>query len=300
MSNWQLAQWQTWDWETPWLVGTGRFIVHLILLSLVILLAWQSAKLVWLWQTEADAARVADIEVPAAQQRPPQNPAVYDLFPGVAKPKPVRKRPAAPKKLRLSLRGVYATSDPKNGLALISSANAEPRKYRVEEQIQKNVNLHEVYADYVVLLRGSDFIELALPKNTKGIEPLSPTSDSPVVTGMPGDPVILKKPQVVRKLQRYRRQLQDNPMAMGSLINGVPVMRAGKIHGLRVAPGTDPMLLSQLGLKKGDILLSLNDTSVNDLKNLPALLETLSKDKQFDLILERQGEVQTLNIYLEL
>jgi type II secretory pathway component PulC len=60
------------------------------------------------------------------------------------------------------------------------------------------------------------------------------------------------------------------------------------------------MLLSQLGLKKDDILLSLNDTSVNDLKNLPSLLETLSKAKQFDLVLERQGEVQTLNIYLEL
>ena len=300
LSNWRLAQWQTWDWEAPWLAGSGRLIVHLMLLSLVILLAWQSAKLVWLWQTEADADRVAAIEVPVAQQQPSQDPAVYDLFPGVAKPKPVRKRPVAPKKLRLTLRGVYATGDPKAGLALISSANAEPRKYRTGAQIQKNVSLHEVYADHVVLLRGSDFIELALPKNTKGIEPLNRASASPVVTGMPGDPIILKKPQVVRKLQRYRRQLQDNPMAMGSLINGVPVMRAGKIHGLRVAPGTDPMLLSQLGLKKDDILLSLNDTSVNDLKNLPSLLETLSKAKQFDLVLERQGEVQTLNIYLEL
>ena len=45
---------------------------------------------------------------------------------------------------------------------------------------------------------------------------------------------------------------------------------------------------------------SLNDTAVNDVKNLPGLLRTLSEDKQFDLVLERQGIVQTLNIYLEL
>ncbi|MEL6710288.1 MAG: type II secretion system protein GspC [Pseudomonadota bacterium] len=292
-----LEWWQTRDWDSPWLVRTARLVAHLVLLSLVILLSWQLANLVWLWQTEAGTAEVAVSGVTATQPQQAPAPAIYDLFPGVVKPKPIKTRPAAPKKLRLTLRGVYATSDPKAGLALISSANAAPRKYVVGAQIQSGVTLYEVYADHVVLLRGSDFVELALPKNTRGIEQRRAPAK---LTGMPGDPVILQKPQLVRKLQRYRQQLRDNPMAMGRLINGVPVMRAGKIHGLQVAPGTDPVLLTELGLERGDILISLNDTAVNDIKNLPGLLRTLSEDKQFDLVLERQGIVQTLNIYLEL
>ncbi len=290
-----LEQWQTWDWDTPWLVRLARLLAHLVLLSLVILLAWHTAHLVWLWQTETD--NLAAIVVPAAQPQSQSDPAVYDLFPGAAQTRPVKPRPVAPARLRLTLRGVYATDDPKTGLALISSANAAPRKYLVGAQIQTGVSLHGVYADHVVLLRGSEFVELTLPRNTQGIE----QQVAPVRSvGIPGEPVILQQPQVVRKLQRYRRQLQDNPMAMSRLISGAPVMRTGRIHGLQVAPGTDPVLLGQLGLQKGDILISLNDIAVNDIKNLPGLLSTLSEDKQFELVLERRGVVQTLNIYLEL
>ncbi len=290
-----LEQWQTWDWEAPWLVRSARLLAHLVLLSLVILLAWQSANLVWSWQTET--GRSAATVVPAAQPQQQPDPAVYDLFPGAAQPRPVKSRPVAPARLRLTLRGVYATDDPKTGLALISSANAAPRKYLVGAQIQTDVSLHGVYADHVVLLRGNEFVELTLPRNTQGIEQRATPAR---LTGMPGEPVILQQPQVVRKLQRYRRQLRDNPMAMGRLISGMPVMRTGQIHGLQVAPGTDPVLLGQLGLEKGDILISLNDIAVNDIKNLPGLLSTLSEDKRFELVLERRGVVQTLNIYLEL
>lgn len=294
MNAW-LEQWQTWDWDAPWLVRCARLLAHLVLLSLVILLAWQSANLVWLWQTET--GNLVATVVPAAQPQQPQNPTVYDLFPGAVQPQPVKARPVAPAKLRLTLRGVYATDDPKTGLALISAANAAPRKYVVGAQIQADVSLHEVYPAHVVLLRGTELVELALPKNTRGIEQRTVPDK---LSEIPGDPIILQQPQVVRKLQRYRRQLQDNPMAMGRLISGAPVMRAGRIYGLQVAPGTDPMLIGQLGLEKDDILVSLNDTAVNDIKNLPRLLRTLSEDKQFELVLERQGVLQTLNIYLEL
>lgn len=304
MNAW-LDQWRAWSVrasagaQQPWVATLANVLARLIFGLCVVWLAWRLAVLFWLVQNEQDTAAYPAGETPIKTAKPNvAAPAVYDLFAGAAKPTKVVKptKPSAPRSLRLTLHGVYATDDPKQGFALISSAKAKPKNYAVAAPVKPGVTLHEVYSDRVILLRGGDLIALRLPKNNQGIQ--QQTMSKPTAQGMPGDPVILQKPTVLRKLQRYRKQLQQNPMAMGRLINGNPVMRRGQIYGVRVAPGTDPLLMGELGLKKGDILISLNDTGLNDLKNLPTLLKTLSEDKQFELTLERNGTVQTLNIYL--
>jgi general secretion pathway protein C len=286
--------------EQPWVEKLSQWIARGLLIGLVLILAWQLAVLLWLLLEDTDPATITYPSggISTSVKNVPTVPAVYDLFANTAKPVVVKKQPIAPKNLRLTLHGLYATSDPKQGFALISSARGTPKNYAVDESIKPDVVLSEIYADRVLLLRNGTLVTLMLPKNTKGIQ--QKMVAKPVVLGMPGDPVILQKPQLLRKLKRYRRQLQQNPMAMGRLINGSPVMRKGQIYGVKVDAGTDPLLINELGLQPGDILLNLNDTPLNDIKNLPVLIKALSEDKQFDITLERGGEVQTLNIYLEM
>ena len=284
----------------PWMLGLSRFIARAVLIGLVLVLAWQSAVLLWLLLEERDATAVAyPAQQPSATQGQSAVPTVYDLFAGVTKPMAVPKpRPVAPKNLRLTLHGLYATGDPKQGFALISSARKKPQNYAIGEQIKQGVTLNEVYADRVLLLRDGELISLMLPKDTKGMP--QTTATKPIPLGALGEPVIVREQQVLRKLNRYRKQLQQNPMAMGRLIGGSPVMRDGRIYGVKIKPGTDPLLMDQLGLQKGDILVDLNGTSLDDIKNLSTVIKALSEDKQFDITLERAGEVRTLNVYLEM
>lgn len=290
---------QTWS-DQPWAVGLSRFVARVILISLVLVLAWQSAVLLWLLLEENDAQAIAPAKQPSVVRNQPAVPAIYDLFAGAAKPPaPAPKpKPVAPKNLRLTLQGVYATDDPKQGFGLISSAKKKPQTYRVGDTIKSGVTLKEVYADRVLLSRNGELISLVLLKDTKGIT--QTTSTKPMVSGALGEPVIVQEKQVLRKLNRYRQGLKQNPMAMGRLIRGSPVMRHGHIYGVKVSPGTDPLLINQVGLKQGDVLVDLNGTAFNDIKNLPTLIKTLSEDNQFDITVERDGDVRILSVYLEM
>lgn len=290
---------QTWT-DQLWLVGLSRFVARVILISFVLVLAWQSAVLVWLLLEENDVQAIAPTQPPSVARSQPAAPAIYDLFAGVTKPPaPIQKpKPVAPKNLHLTLQGVYATDDPKQGFALISSAKKKPQSYQVGDTVKPNVTLTEVYADRVSLLRHGEVVSLVLLKDTKGITQVVPTRPMPL--GALGEPVIVQEKNVLRKLNRYRQRLQQNPMSMGSLVKGNPVMRDGRIYGIKVKPGADPLLIEQLGLKKGDVLVDLNGTALNDIKNLPTLIKSLSEDKQFDITVERDGEVRTLNVYLEM
>lgn len=282
--------------------GVRQQLPRWLLVIGILLLAWQLVVVTWslIGADNRDEApmQVANQKTPSADA--PKQANAYDLFEAERKAirkadKPVRKN------LDLVLHGVIAKSDPKQGSALISGKNPLPQVYRVGEQVSPGVTLDEIYPTYVLLLRGETYEQLSLPKSDAvGLqkEPKKPTK--PPTTAVNGEPVIVNKPNVTRKLTRYRKQLQENPMALAQLLRGKPVMRDGKTYGIQVSRGNDPTLITELGLQEKDILLSLNGIQLNDIKQLPTLIKTLSEVERFEIMLERDGVMQSIDIYLEM
>lgn len=279
----------------------ARYLPRVLLILGIILLAWQLAAVTWyLFGADGrdDELFVAPTKQTASAKDQPKQAVAYDLFEEEQKipqkaDKPVRKN------LNLMLHGIIARSDPKQGSALISPKNAVPQVYRVGEQVSPGVTLDEIYPNYVLLLRGDTYEQLALPKSHTGLSSTK-RKQTKSNAALDGEPVVVNAPRVTRKLARYRKQLKQNPMALARLLRGKPVMRNGKIHGVQISRGNDPTLISDIGLQDKDVLLSLNGISLNDIKQLPTLIKTLSEDDRFEVMLERNGVTQSINIYLEM
>ena len=88
-----------------------------------------------------------------------------DLFGTPEKNKAVNKTSEAKQtKLSLTLRGVLATDDPKQGIAQIQNAKKEERHFAVNDNIFGQATLEEIYADRVIILHNGKYETLLLPE----------------------------------------------------------------------------------------------------------------------------------------
>ena len=88
-----------------------------------------------------------------------------DLFGELEKSKAVNKTSKAKQtKLNLTLRGVLATDDPKQGIAQIQNAKKQERHFAVSDSVFRQATLEEIHTDHVILLHNGRYEKLLLPK----------------------------------------------------------------------------------------------------------------------------------------
>ena len=76
------------------------------------------------------------------------------------------------------------------------------------------------------------------------------------------------------------------------------VMRADKPSGVRVYPGANAQLFSQLGLRPGDLVLAINDSPLADQANGEQFIRSLAGTPQARLTIERAGRTESLLVDL--
>jgi general secretion pathway protein C len=152
----------------------------------------------------------------------------------------------------LVLAGTIAGDDPAKGFALVGETAATARVYSVGAALPGGVRLHSVYRDRVVIDRGGVLESLLLPRNAMAI-----ASRGAAVTSL-GPPATNP---AVRNIQQF---IESNPNALSEIIRPVPVSLGGKQRGLRVYPGNNSAAFSQLGLRPGDLVTSINGTPLDD------------------------------------
>lgn len=92
--------------------------------------------------------------------------ATYHLF-GDAKKQAVtpQKIINAPEtRLRLKLKGVFASTDTEQALAIISNSKDKDKIYLIGDEVTIGVSLHAVYTDRVILKRNGKLETLRLPR----------------------------------------------------------------------------------------------------------------------------------------
>lgn len=287
--------------------------------ALTILLAWMLAGLAWrvagqVLRAPADqTGRPGSAAVPDTRTAPgPTDPARwkgYALFgqepsaaPGAQASKPAtrtREKPTAP--VRLALYGTAATSSGDDALAVISVGGRPAEIYHVGDALQTGVTLVSVGPWSVTVMVGDEervieLIEEQKLNRTVGPGPVA--AASPDIGGKPAETRI-SSPEVVAKIQEYRQTLAANPLGLMNTVRAYAVKRDGQLYGYRLRPGTDRALLGQVGLRSGDILLSLNGLPVSDGTNLPNIMAQLRDQTEMLLELERGGQKQQVRVTLE-
>lgn len=178
-------------------------------------------------------------------------------------------------RLSLELAGVFVAIDPKKSTAVILEKNREAQLYGIDDQLPGNAQLQYVYDDRVVIKRDGRLETLRFPKDASAEESMTVTEVIATANRVDARPAG-RVPAIKRMLDQSQKltpekvveSLQSSLQSSGSATVeqlGLEAVDGGSEKGYRVTSRTPPQLMSMLGLKAGDVLLTVNGTPIGDI-----------------------------------
>ena len=215
-------------------------------------------------------------------------------------------------KLNLTLSGVVAASDPKMAAAIIEH-NGKQQTYGVGDKIvNTRAQLHQVYADRVILkqsgrvetlmLDGFDYKKQPKPNVIKA----SSTRDKnrALPKSLPAKGRVNKaasKPKkaldqrnnarLSKAMKAFKTDVTSNPTKLSDYLKISPKRSNGKIQGYRLMPGKDPAFFKASGLKSGDVALHMNGLDLSIPSESVQALKLLRETSDLTLLVDRNGEL---------
>lgn len=302
--------------QRPFLIGvvsnTSRLFAtlstkssQLLTILFISLSAWLSGQIFWLLYQSSNAetpwaARVTKTNVSKADV------ALYDtsdliearLF-GHYSEKSVEAPVApvvqdAPKtRLNLILVGAVSSSKPEYSLAVISNKGVQVT-YGIGEKIEgTQAKLRSVFIDRVIIDNSGRDETLML----EGIDDKSTPrpevrqSRNGAVSELGNNPNSAEE-----QLDAIRSEVLQEPQKILQYIRLSQVKRDGNLVGYQVRPGKNKLLFDSVGLKNGDIAISLNGEDLTDPAAMEKIWQSISELTEFTLVVEREG--QTHEVYM--
>ena len=260
-------------------------------LVVVILIAWQLAKIVWMFVPGTDAGE--RVEIPASQltltdganQADVQSIADVHLFgqaDAVDAPivDPLESEVLPETNLRsLVLKGTHAAEDRETSTAIIADGNSDEKVYSIGEPVTSAATLHAVYTDRVVLNESGELTNLGLPREFEQ-------------RAVPA----VRRNQVSRQTntQSIQNVVAKNVSRLADVIRPTPYFQNGQQQGYRVYPGRDRQKFAALGLRPGDLIKQIDGQSLTDPTQAMQIFQSLGTANQVSVTVERNGTQETL------
>jgi general secretion pathway protein C len=200
------------------------------------------------------------------------------LFGTAPPPPPVNDANAPATNMPLVLTGIMASTDPKNGLAIIGTTATNAKVYPVGERVPGNAQVHAIYPDRVLLERNGTIEALLLPSK------FGAGGAAPALRGGP------------TALDRMQRVISNEPGLISDVLRPQPVFAEGKLRGYRVYPGRNARAFAALGLRNGDLVLSVNGTALDDPTRGNDIFSTLGNSDQAHVTVMRNGQQQDITL----
>ena len=270
--------------------------ILLINLLLVVWIAWMLASLTLdMLDTDGTAEDAVPVAAPAEPVRESNYRALVKQVPawhllGEAKVEAAAPvKPAAPvnapeTRLKLTLRGAFASDDPDYARAIVADQRGQEEMYAVGDKVPGNAELSEIHVDRVILMRSGRYETLSLPEET--------------ASGSAGKSTVRdRRPSQGDRLKSLRNTLKQNPKSLYGLVRTTPKRDAdGKMIGYTLQPGRDPDLFSSMGLQAGDVVTRVNDVALSDLSSGMRALKSAQGGDSVTLTVMRGGQEETLSI----
>ena len=179
------------------------------------------------------------------------------------------------------LEGVIVASNPANSIALLKRAGARrARPLRVGQKFAGYVLL-EVARDSALVESAAGRLRLVLAGGEATIEHASQELSGPWVRRD------FSKSTAAARLEKEMPVILSETRLTASVVGG-------EVRGLTLTRLPDGTLLSESGLKLGDVILSINGEPLRGLDSLWELLARFKDEDELRLIVERRGAVVRL------
>ena len=210
-----------------------------------------------------------------------------DLF--ASSDKTTRTTQAPPVKTKLNLRLVGTNlSAMHSPFAIIEDKSKRQQDvFEVNESIFGKAKLTEIFPEYVRLEHAGKIEALYLEDGSSSPGPSStdgPPSDDQSSFSIPEEELSEALANLPKLLVQAR---------------AVPYFRNGESIGMRLFAIKRGSLYEKLGLKNGDIIRSINDTSLSDPAQALKLFEELKDQRAIEVTLERAGQEKNLQYSID-
>ncbi|MFO0548658.1 MAG: type II secretion system protein GspC [Polyangiaceae bacterium] len=199
---------------------------------------------------------------------------------------------------------IVGADDPKVAFAVIQGNGTSAKMRRIGDDVDGK-KVESIHREHVVLGGGADRCQLKMhdghssmssaagPVGAMGNagrdadQPSVPTEAPPrATTGPIGG---------IRKLSETQWEIEgDGPEKVG-MIKGA-IQKSGRLvegKGMKLYKITSTTILGQLGLKKDDIIRSVNGADMADLDRAMTAMDTMKTAKSLTVVLDRGGKQQT-------
>jgi len=216
--------------------------------------------------------------------------------------------------LHLTLIGVIFSSSPENAVAIIMKKDStdEAVIYGVGDQLPGNSVLREIQPDRIILTRAGNQEILLIDEGLS-------TPSTPATGKFPKIRPTVQRPQSRMKARGMKARRNQAPIRPGdddgaslnidrtflnekitnlpslaSEIHAEPYQVAGDQQGFRLQAGGSSALLSQLGLKNGDVLTEVNGMPLRSNADVMKAYKEMKNAEKFQVQFLRNGTQQSM------
>mgnify|MGYP006154470521 FL=1 len=209
-------------------------------------------------------------------------------------------------KLNLELYGVFTSDDPSNSTAVVAQKNKAGELFSIGDRLPGNATLDSVHDDHILIKRGGRLEKLMFSEqsllsptkstnNTVNRPPRRSSSDSrlsQIRSRITVRETAKNSPQprtpgatLRQYVETHKETIAADPT--GTLSNlGVSAVEQGEAKGYQLSLVSNDML-DKAGLKRGDVILSVNGTPVGNVVNDSALIDRTLAQKRVRVEVKR-------------
>ena len=202
----------------------------------------------------------------------------------------------APKtRLRLSLMGVFVSANPSQSSAIIAEQGREGEFFKVGDRVQGRAKLSQVYEDKVILDNSGKLETLMFDEkasSTSGIvaqkKKQAPKPQAKPVVRSKDFKRALKGIRTPEQFVDFAKDQLEDPQAA---LNNLGLKATGDGYVL----DSSASMLSGIGMKKGDKLISVNGHQLGDPSQDKLIIDEVYSSGSAKIVIERGSRRMTIN-----
>jgi len=278
--------------------GNTRWLIRGVNLLLVLWIASLLASLTWGLVTPQGNSQPENIEISLSSVAVDPNAQLIRQLPGwhlmgVATTQQAAVVASTPvdapdTRLKLVLRGVFASEESGKAQAIIADPRGKEEHYAVGDSLPGNAELREVHPDRVILQRNGRYETLRLLPDSR-------SKARPVVRSH--SKTVAKRHE--QRIREIRQTIKQRPNLLIDAVRPRPYLgEGGVMEGYTLMPGRDPALFRDLGLRPGDVVVQINGIRLNSKENGMQALKSIQSGDQASMTLLRGGQEQVVNLQM--